>query len=179
MITLGIDCGVTGAIAALHGTDTTGTFIGVRELPIIAQGKCKWVDGLEFLAVIRELLSPIGARADRAFVELTHAMPKAGSVAATSKGLTLGSTLAALQIAGVSVELVSPQTWKRAFGLIAPGASDRERKAAAISRARLMFPSAELDRVKDHNRAEALLIAAYGMRFAASATPPISTREAA
>jgi hypothetical protein len=179
VITLGIDPGVTGAVAAVQLTNTTSALLGVRELPIISHGKLKWIDGCELLTVLRDLTGS-GNRDDmRAYVEHTHAMPKMGVVAASSKGLTLGSVLAALQIAGISVELVSPQVWKRALGLISPGASDRERKAAAMSRARLMFPSAELDRVKDHNRAEALLLAAYGVRFAGGATPAISTREAA
>ena len=42
--------------------------------------------------------------------------------------------------------------------------TDKAKKDASLSRARMLFPTADLDRAKDHNRAEALLIAHYGQR---------------
>jgi hypothetical protein len=39
-------------------------------------------------------------------------------------------------------------------------------KAASLDKARLLFPAASLDRKKDHNRAESLLLAEYGRRTA-------------
>lgn len=166
MIILGVDCGVTGAIASLTGD---GEFISVYDVPMIESCRLKWVDA----AAVDEILTLVVSRANsiragsglaiRAYVELTHAMPKTGSVAAHSQGMTLGSMLCALQSRGVSIELVTPAAWKRFFGLVAKGdTSYRERKAASLSRARIYYPMAKLDRVKDHNRAEALLIAKYG-----------------
>jgi hypothetical protein len=38
------------------------------------------------------------------------------------------------------------------------------RKSASLDRARLLFPTAKLDRKKDHNRVEALLLAEYSRR---------------
>jgi len=62
------------------------------------------------------------------------------------------------------VRLVSPATWKRAAGLVSESRdeSDSARKRRSLDRARLLFPNLRLDRVKDHGRAEALLIADYG-----------------
>ena len=37
-------------------------------------------------------------------------------------------------------------------------------KAGSLDKARLLFPTADLDRKKDHNRAEALLLAEYSRR---------------
>lgn len=38
-------------------------------------------------------------------------------------------------------------------------------KSVSLDKARLLFPTAELDRKKDHNRAEALLLAEYSRRL--------------
>jgi len=168
MLTIGVDVGITGAIAFIDGC---AQLVSVADLPICVHGKSKWVDPLPLIALVREAKLKDGdMQMPRAFVEATHAMPKLGTVAANSKGMTLGSTLAALQIAGVSIELVTPQKWKAALGLLMPKASDKEKKATSLTRARMLFPSADLDRVKDHGRAEALLIAHWAYRsFAAPA----------
>ena len=158
MITIGIDVGITGAIAAL---DSNGQVLGVRDLPVMVSGRLKWIDGVELLTIVSDLRNGQPARA---VLEFVHAIPKLGCTTANSMGLTVGSTLAALQIAGLSIELVAPQTWKRALGLLAPGTTDKAKKDASLSKARLLFPTANLGRVKDHNRAEACLIAHWGFR---------------
>lgn len=156
---LGIDPGLTGAIAAI---DTLGDYVGVRDLPIVRDGRCAWIHGPDLLEIVRELRG-----ADRvlaAFVERSQAMPRSfsgGNVGAWSQGATFASTVATLQILGVPLELVQPAAWKRKLGLIGDG--ERDLKADAIDRARLMFPDAPLERKKDHGRAEALLIARFGL----------------
>jgi hypothetical protein len=159
MLTLGFDCGVTGAVACLR---EDGAYVDCHDLPIMTYRTAKWIDGTVLLQMIREMRQGEPATA---MVERIHGMPNMGSVANNSKGMTLGSTLSTLQIAGVAIELVEPGTWKRAMGLIAPKSTDREKKAASLHRARQLFPSAPLARIADSNRAEALLIAAYAQRF--------------
>lgn len=154
---IGVDPGVTGAFAIL--TDD-GAFDAVEDLPITQWGKAKWVDAPRLCSRLFELLE---GKPARGAVEHTHAMPRMGSIASNSKGMTLGSTLAALQMARVSVELVSPAAWKSALDLTGK-ATDAQRKKKALARARLLFPSAPLDREQDHNRAEALLIAWWRQR---------------
>jgi crossover junction endodeoxyribonuclease RuvC len=70
-------------------------------------------------------------------------------------GASLGSILSAIQILQLPMEFVTPARWKASLGL------DRE-KTSALHRARLLFPTAELARQKDHGRAEALLLAHWG-----------------
>lgn len=162
MFTLGIDVGLTGALAVI--SQRSGEVVALHDLPVMTWGKTKWIDALELCALIRTAREGHPARA---FVEHTHPTPKLGVIPAQSMGVTLGSTLAALQFSGVPYELVPAQSWKRALGLIAEaGAPDKAKKDASLSRARMLFPTADLDRAKDHNRAEALLIAHYGQRFA-------------
>jgi crossover junction endodeoxyribonuclease RuvC len=154
-LTLGIDPG-TGAYAV---PDADGSLVAVNDLPIIRSGKLGWIDAEAFTS---QLLEIRGGTELRATVERVHAMPRNGSQAAFSQGATLGSVLAALQALRARIELVTPQSWKRSYGL-------KSDKAASLDRARLLFPAADLDRKRDHNRAEALLIAHYAATRSAAA----------
>lgn len=152
MIHIGIDVGVTGAIAAI---DTVCR--DVYDLPITSSGKSKWVQGADLAHLLRDCK---GMQQCRVTVEATHAMPGNGSRTSHSQGMTLGSVLAVLDVLGYPYELVQPAVWKRDMGLTG-GKTDAERKKAALARARREFPEAPLEREKDHNRAEALLIALW------------------
>ncbi len=152
-LTLGVDPGLTGAYALL---DAGGTFVAVEDLPVIRDGRLGWIDADALAARLLELR---GGAELHATVERVHAMPRNGSQAAFSQGATLGSLLATLQLVRARIELVTPGTWKRALGL----SSD---KGASLDRARLLFPTAPLDRKRDHGRAEALLLAAWAQRRA-------------
>jgi hypothetical protein len=159
MLTIAVDVGVTGAVACLRDD---GAFHAVEDLPIMTHSKTRWIDAVEFAAIVRRMKQ---GQECRAFVEKTQATPKIGVTTANSMGLTLGSTLAVMQMTGCSIELVYPQVWKRALGLINSAATDREKKLASLQRARQLFPSAPLERQLDNGRAEALLICHYAQRF--------------
>jgi crossover junction endodeoxyribonuclease RuvC len=154
---IGIDVGTTGAIAAL----CDGVYRSVHDLPINSHRSSKWINGIDLLTLLRDMK---GSGATQITVEATHAMPGNGSVAAHSQGMTLGSVLAVLDIAGLPYDLVQPAVWKRELGLQGKKLTDTERKAAALNMARQRFPGAPLERQKDHNRAEALLIAHYATK---------------
>jgi hypothetical protein len=159
---------VTGAIACLRGD---GSIAGLENLPIMTYKSAKWIDGVEFFRLVHGLRHDESATA---IVERTHAMPPpeegkpqfGGRASAHSKGMTLGSTLAILQVAGCAIELVEPQVWKRAHGLLMPKASYQEKKWASLERARKLFPRASLERLRDTGLAEALLIASYKQQSA-------------
>jgi hypothetical protein len=160
---IAVDCGLTGALASL---DESGELRYFADLPVAQSGSVKWIDGGKLLTM---LFKARAGEPGRVFIEQTGPMPKLGIMAASSKGLTLGSVLAIVQVAQLPIELVSPMRWKRALGLVMPKATDGEKKAASLQKARLLFPKAKLDRVCDHNRAEAMLIAEYARRFALGA----------
>lgn len=149
---LAIDPGLTGAWALL---ERDGRVIALGDLPVIADMKTKTIDA----AVLADRwLALIGERDVTGIIERVHPMPASGSQGAFSQGMTLGSSWAALRFIDASVEFVTPGSWKRDLGLLAPGATDIARKRASLDKARLLFPRASLDRQKDHGRAEALLI---------------------
>jgi crossover junction endodeoxyribonuclease RuvC len=145
---LGVDPGITGAFALLAAD---GSLIAVQDLPVIRHGRLAWIDAEALTSRLMELRA---GRELHAMVEGVHAMPRNGSQAAFSQGATLGSILAALQVLQARIELVTPQSWKRTYNL-------SSEKSLSLDRARLLFPDADLDRKRDHNRAEAILIAQY------------------
>jgi hypothetical protein len=79
---------------------------------------------------------------------------------------TLGSIEAVFDVLRFPCALVEPRAWQRFVGLAGKKAEQRGRGElpAAIKVARELYPAAahDLQRVKDHNRAESLLIAHYG-----------------
>jgi crossover junction endodeoxyribonuclease RuvC len=144
-VIIGIDPGVTGAIA----------FLGERviDMPIMSadkKGKRNQINAAELYNILKEVPGD-----SIVYLEKTHAMPKNGAIASYSQGDSNGCIRAVCACLGLRVERVTPQAWKKHYSL----GSDKETvRAKAIE----LFPDAPLSRKKDHNRAEALLIAEYG-----------------
>lgn len=171
MLTIGIDVGITGALATL---DERGQLCYLADLPISINGKMKWINGAEFLRLLFKARNV--SRPARVIVEHVHAMPQlpgresfGGVISAHSTGLTLGSILSIIQVAELPLQLVTPMKWKRALGLVMPKTTSTERKTASLEKARALFPKAALSRFKDHGRAEAILIAHWAMQASAQA----------
>jgi hypothetical protein len=91
----------------------------------------------------------------RAVVERVSSRPGQGIASAFGFGVGFGPILSVLQTLRLPLELM-PAVWKRGMGL----GSD---KKAALDKARLLFPDAELHLAKHDGRAEALLIAQYAL----------------
>lgn len=158
MIVLGIDIGVTGALAAV---DSHGT-AAVEDLPVVQDSAGKRIAGRELLNLIRGM-SPAGESA-LAIIEDVRPLP--GPNTAHTMGSLMGSRRAieaVLDVAGITVIAVQPATWKRFFGLI------KAEKGRSLETARSLYPlqGPLLKRQKDHNRAEALLLAHYGQKVKA------------
>lgn len=148
MLTLGIDPGLTGALALL---DAEGQPELVADLPIIRDRSLAWIDGGVLQSTIRDALR---GRPCRAVVERVSAMPKQGIASSFVFGVGFGAVLATLQTLRLPIELVTPASWKLALGL-------GKDKRASLDRARLLFPMADLSLAKHDGRAEALLIAYF------------------
>ncbi len=148
--TIGIDPGLTGAIAAI---DDDAQLILCADLPVIRSGKLAWIDSNELTSLLMQCRN---GRPAQIMLERSQAMPGQGVSSTFCTGVVLGSILAACQRIAVPLHIVTAAMWKRSMGL---GAD----KSASLDKARLLFPTADLDRIKDHNRAEALLLAYYGL----------------
>jgi crossover junction endodeoxyribonuclease RuvC len=97
---------------------------------------------------------------DACFIERVNAMPGQGVSSVFSFGRSYGLVLGALGALRVPVHLVSPADWKRRMRL------DRDKNSARAMATR-MFPDAGhyFTRVRDHDRAEAALLAWFGTKW--------------
>lgn len=157
----GIDPGATGGICCI---DTRNGEAYVTDLPLATDKSLKWINGLR----LTELLKTYGPNV--VVVERASVFPNQGTVSGFHYGMVFGSILSVLQACHLQVEFVTPVVWKKWMGL--PGGKDKKAsKFAALEKARNIFPTADLKRKKDHNRAEALLIAMWRAREHYQAAP--------
>ena len=151
MIYVGIDPGLSGAVAFLPEAVST-------DMPVIALSKTGFVKnavdvyGLATLLLLRPgAIGPV-----KVFLERVHAFPGQGSSSMFSLGMSFWGAAGVVAALGLELVLVEPRAWKAHFKLNA----DKELARALAQR---LYPGVELSRKKDHGRAEALLIARYGM----------------
>lgn len=156
MIALAIDIGLTGALAAV---DSYGT-ARVQDLPTVPDGKTRRLDGRALIVAIRGFVPP-GEPAMLVFEDV-RARPQGnggghGNTMHSQASLmrSRGIVEAVADIARVEMVTVQPATWKRHFGLL------KTEKGASREKAVALYPglAGDLKRVKDHNRAEAVLLA--------------------
>jgi crossover junction endodeoxyribonuclease RuvC len=153
MRVIGIDPGLSGAIAVINGTDSLMIF-DMPTMTVERNGKAKrQVSATELAQILKT------AKSDdcHVFVEKVSAMAGQGVTSVFSFGRSFGmieGILAALQM---PVTYVAPATWVKA---VHRGAG----KDASRSRAMELFPDNQADfkRVKDDGRSDASLIAYWG-----------------
>ena len=143
---IGIDPGLTGALAFLDGDD-----VGIVDMPTVPGAKGG--NEIDFAA----LFDVLNGRHATVWCELVHAMPTNGSKSAFSLGQTFGAIRMGCAAANLPIQFVTPAKWKSHFRL-------SKDKGVARGEAMRRFPlRADLfRRVKDDGRAEAALIALYG-----------------
>ncbi|GMJ11927.1 hypothetical protein HRI_004861900 [Hibiscus trionum] len=111
----------------------------------------------EILDQLKGLEAPIGTAA---YIKQFVPFPKDGKHGWWSGGFGYGLWIGILVASGFSVVPVSSLSWKREFELTGAGSTKDDSRRVAST----LFPSLSdmLKKKKDHGRAEALLIAAYG-----------------
>ena len=152
---IGIDPGATGALVWLD----SGTLkvLGVWDCP---KDEAEW----------RELVECLNwdTPPRLAVVERQQYMPKGGRMqggkSAFSLGMNYGVWLGVLSAVGVEVITVPPTAWQR---YVYGGGAVGDPKTRALRRAKELFPDMPLVpdgcRVERHGRADAALIALYGV----------------
>lgn len=157
---VGIDPGLTGAVAFLF--PSAPDRVAVDDMPVV-DGQ---VDPQALDRRIRQMGPTLG------IVELVNAMPSAkpgkdgkrrtmGAMSAFNFGAAFAIAKTTVLLAGVPLHLVTPVTWKAHHRIVGGEEGKEQSRGLAL---RLFPASAErFARKKDHNRAEAALIA----RFAA------------
>jgi hypothetical protein len=144
-IIMGIDPGISGAVAFYF--PMVPSRISVDDVPV-AGGE---INGYELARLIKI------HRPTLAVVEKVGAMPGNGGVSMFNFGRAYGDVRGVISALNVPMHFVTPQKWKKYFGLTAD-------KEMSRLRAIRMFPAvADSFKLKKHDgRAEAALLALYG-----------------
>lgn len=161
---VGIDPGITGAIALIERDRGFTSLVEVIDMPTIASGKGaksserSKVDVWGLSRFLRDCMP-----AD-VWVEQVAPMPSGGrSMGATSAfrfGEAFACAWAIPAVLTMPVHMVTPVLWKKSMG-IAPKSGKDASRLMVLER----FPgrSGDFARKKDHGRADAVLIALYGL----------------
>jgi crossover junction endodeoxyribonuclease RuvC len=155
---LGLDPGLSGAIAFYSPVHPE--LIVAEDIPV-AGGE---VDAATLARRIAQMAPTI------AVIERVGAMPKQGVASTFKFGVAFGMARAVVSALGIPTHLVAPSRWKKHFRLNAD-------KEMARARALQLWPASQhFSRKKDHNRAEAALLARYGAETLSS--PTVDRRKA-
>ena len=158
MIQIGIDPGLTGAIAAIRGSDV----ILLEDAPVHRVGTKRVPDVVGMHCLVSQATGRLRGVGENVFavIETQQAMPKQGVVGIFGLGRGYGLWEGMVAATLLPYELVRPQRWKKAMldGL------DKSSKASSRIAAGRLFPEADLGKRKDNGRADALLIAAFAQR---------------
>lgn len=146
---IGIDPGNTGAIAFLYDRQD----LLVYDMPLMVNGKKQQVDPYK----LKEIFTHNIKAGQVAILEKVHAMPGQGVTSMFNFGMGYGVIQGVLAACDIPFILSAPQQWKKAAGLIGKG------KDEARVLAQRLYPDAPLGRKKDIGRADAILIARFGI----------------
>lgn len=152
MIYIGVDPGLTGGVAILYSE--TASSDDMPTFAYSATGAVKRAVDCSALARKLSLVLPYGQC--KLYMERVNAFPGQGVSSMFSLGMSFWGVAGVAAALGIPVELVEPRAWKKHFGL----GPDKDQARGLASR---LYPSVDLSKKKDHGRAEALLIARYGM----------------
>ena len=163
---IGIDPGLSGAIAIIKKGTLSVFDMPTLEYQIAGKKKRREINIAELNRIIR------ASGADHAFVEAVAGMPGMGGTQMFAFGQSYGMLKAVLTLSLTPYDLVSPQKWKNYYGLSKD--KDKSRKLAAEK-----FPqrSNMFARKKDDGRAEAALIALYGLEQSGLNVTPLNERQ--
>lgn len=162
MLIVGIDPGNTGAIVFVDLKNGILDCYTIYDMPVLkTEGKGKTKKGnIKTHTVLDETeLFNIFTRdkIDHVFLEKAQSMPGQGAPATFNYAANYGIIRGILIGLQIPYSLIHPATWKRKM------MKDMDRgKDAAIVRAKQLFPQADIG--KKDGRAEALLLAVYGIK---------------
>jgi len=153
MLVLGIDPGLNGGLAIVASSPSGLRLVEAIDVPTHGENAKRRVH----VAAALDFIQRHGP--ERAVIERAQAMPDQGASSGFIYGRAVGALEACAEGFGVRLIVIEASAWKKYHRLPGGNAS----KEASRQRAIMTFPGARcFDRKKDHNRAEAALIAVYG-----------------
>jgi hypothetical protein len=148
MRVLGVDPGISGALAIVEAINGVPMLVDAIDMPSSGTGAKARVD---IIAAAQWIAKHAPSTA---YVERAQAFPGQGASSGFSYGRATGSIETVVALCSIPMTIIEASGWKRRLHL--PG-KDKE---AARQRALQLFPSqhALLARKRDHGRAEAALL---------------------
>lgn len=172
MIVLGVDGGLSGGLTLIESGERR-RIVWSGDIPVMGEGAKKRVHVRGVIAVLQRY------KIGHAFMERGQAMPvrddegvrrfAQGASSAFNYGRAIGALEAAVEGMLIPLTLIEPAVWKRAHGLLKPagmGSKEWQKVVKENSRQRaiLLYPECPFWPLKKHHgRAEAALIADYGL----------------
>ena len=159
--TLGIDPGLKGALSFVKDSymfdGKMKQEVHAFDMPVV-EYKLKGKKTRREINIVRLAKILQKYPIDHCFLELLWGMPGMSGTAMFTFGQAYGALKATLTLCGIPYEQITPQAWKKHYNL-------PKDKDAAIAKATEIFPDHRdlWARKKDDGRAEATLIAKYGL----------------
>ena len=153
MIVVGIDPGLSGAIAILENNKVLNIF----DMPVMAEGKKnkRQLNSAQLVRIIKDSTKPDDEIA--VVVEQVNAMPGQGVTSMFNFGQTFGAIKGVCAALELPIFFVRPSKWKKHFELI------NSSKDSSRTKVIEMYPSlsSQLAKKKDVNKSDAILIARF------------------
>ena len=150
---IGIDPGLSGAIAVLENNNVLNIF----DIPVMSEGKKnkRQLNSALLVNLLRENI--IKDEEVAVVVEQVNAMPGQGVTSMFNFGQTFGAIKGICAALELPIYFVRPSKWKKHFELI------NSSKDSSRTKAIEMYPklSNQLTKKKDVNKSDAILIARY------------------
>lgn len=145
---IGIDSGITGAIAIMRNS---GTLLDCFDMPTLMDGKRRLIDV--------NSLKRTFSQATVVIIEKAQSMPGNGGVAMFNYGMSYGMILGLCEGLEIPIHPVHPATWKKAMLKDMPKGKD-----SSIIKVLQLYPNLQFKRKKDHGMSDAILIGLYGIK---------------
>ena len=150
---IGIDPGLSGAIAVMHDKKVMNMY----DMPVMAEGKKnkRQLNSSQLVNIIKENINE--DEDTIVVVEQVNAMPGQGVTSMFNFGQTFGAIKGVCAALRLPIFFVRPSKWKKHFELI------NSSKDASRTKVIEMYPtlSGQLAKKRDVNRSDAVLIAKF------------------
>ena len=150
---IGIDPGLSGAIAILDNNKV----VGIYDMPVMAEGKKnkRQLNSAQLVNIIKDNINT--KEEITVVVEQVNAMPGQGVTSMFNFGQTFGAIKGVCAALNLSIFFVRPSKWKKHFELI------NSSKDSSRTKVIEMYPSLsrQLSKKKDVNKSDAILIARF------------------
>ena len=150
---IGIDPGLSGAIAIIENN----TVLGIFDMPVMAEGKKnkRQLNSAQLVNIIKEYVKK--EEEIVVVVEQVNAMPGQGVTSMFNFGQTFGAIKGVCAALNLPIFFVRPSKWKKYFELI------NSSKDSSRTKVIEMYPSLsnKLSKKKDVNKSDAILIARF------------------